>query len=129
MLPVLVLTGPHWHWHLDIQPSDGIPFCGVKAIEIVLVVIPIKCFEVQDVRPIKGQYHVNVTAIWKSIPGELNGNVIKFLSTKKLLGFKSVCKNAKSSIESGKGLLFDAIRERLDKIIEECGFECVPNAF
>ncbi len=26
-------------------------------------------------------------------------------------------------------MLFDAIREHLDKIIEECGFESVPNAF
>jgi hypothetical protein len=34
---------------------------------------------------------------------------------KKLVGFKSVCKNAKSAVESEKGLLFDAIREQLDK--------------
>jgi len=45
-----------------------------------------------------------------------------------LFGFKSVCKNAKSAVKSEKGLLFDAIREQLDKIIEECGFESVPNA-
>ena len=37
--------------------------------------------------------------------------------------------NAKSAVESEKGLLFDGIRERLDKINEECGFESVPNAF
>ena len=30
---------------------------------------------------------------------------------------------------SEQGLLFDVIREQLDKIIEECGFESVPNAF
>ena len=46
-----------------------------------------------------------------------------------MVGFKSVCKNAKSVVESEKGLLFDAIREHLDKIIEECGFESVPNIF
>jgi hypothetical protein len=63
------------------------------------------------------------------IPGELNKNVLKFLSTKELVGFKSVCNNAKSTIKSEKGLLFDAIREQLDKINEECGFESVPNAF
>jgi hypothetical protein len=65
-----------------------------------LVVIPIKRFEVQDVRPIEGQYHVNVTAIWRLIPGELNGNFLKFLSAKELVGFKSICKNTKNAIES-----------------------------
>jgi hypothetical protein len=102
---------------------------GVNTIEMVVVGIPNKCFEVQDARPVKGQYHVNATAIWKSIPGELNGNVLKFLSTKELVGLKSVCKIAKSAIKSEKGLLFDAIRECLDKIIEKCGFESVPKAF
>jgi hypothetical protein len=102
---------------------------GVSAIEMVLVVIPIKHFEVQDMRPIKGQYHVNLTTIWGSILGELNGNVLKFLSAKELFRFKSICKNAKSAVKSEKGLLFDAIREQLDKIIEECESESAPNAF
>jgi hypothetical protein len=96
---------------------------------MVLIVIPIKHFEVQDAMPIEGQYHMNATAIWGSIPGELNGNVLKFLSANELDGFKSICKKAKSTIKSEKGLLFDAIREQLDKIIEEFGFESVPNAF
>ncbi len=65
---------------------------------------------------------MNATAIWGLIPRELNGNVLKFLSAKELVGFKSVSKNAKSAVESEKGLLFDAIREQLDKIIEECEF-------
>ncbi len=43
-------------------------FYGVNTIEMVVIVIPIKRFEVQDVRPVKGQYHVNATAIWESIP-------------------------------------------------------------
>jgi hypothetical protein len=89
-------------------------FCGVNAIEMVLVVIPIMCFEVKDVRPVEGQYHVNATVIWRLIPGELNRNVLKFLSAKELVRFKSICKNAKSAIDSEKGLLFDAIREQLD---------------
>jgi hypothetical protein len=55
---------------------------GVSAIEIVLIVIPIKHFEVQDMRPIKGQYHLNATAMWGLIPGELNRNVLKLLRTK-----------------------------------------------
>ncbi len=42
---------------------------GVIAIEMVNVVIPIKRFEVQDVRPIEGQYHMNATAIWGLIHG------------------------------------------------------------
>jgi hypothetical protein len=102
---------------------------GVIAIEMVNVAIPIKRVEVQDVRPIEGQYHVNAAAIWGLIHEELNGNVLKFLSPKELVGLKSVCKNAKSAVKSEKGLLLDAIREQLDKIIEECGFESVPNAF
>jgi hypothetical protein len=43
--------------------SSPLDLYGVSAIEMVIVVIPIKCFEVQDVRPVKGQYHVNTTAI------------------------------------------------------------------
>jgi hypothetical protein len=86
-------------------------FCGVNAIEMVAIIIPIKCFEVQDVRPDKGQYQVNATAIWELIPGKLNGNVLKFLSAKELVRLKSVCKNAKSIVKSEKGLLFDAVRE------------------
>jgi hypothetical protein len=77
---------------------------------MVNVFIPINHFEVQDVRPVEGQYHVNATAMWGSIPRELNRNVLKFLSTKELVRFKSICKNAKSAVESKKGLLFDAIR-------------------
>jgi hypothetical protein len=109
--------------------SSPLDLYGITAIEMVLVIIPIKHFEVQDVKPIEGQYHVKVTAIWGLIPEELDGNVLKFLSTKELVGFKSICKNTKSAVKSEKGLLFDAIREQLNKIIEECGFESVINAF
>ncbi len=93
--------------------------CSVSAIEMVLIVIPKEHFEVQDMRPIEGQYYVNVTAIWGSIPREINGNVLKFLRAKELVRFKSICKNAKSAVKSEKGLLFDVIREQLGKIIEE----------
>ncbi len=82
------IGGPHWHWHLDIQPNNGSHIYGVNAIDMVAVNIPIKCFEVQDVRPVKGQFHMNITTIWKLIPGEPNGNVLKFLSAKGLIGFK-----------------------------------------
>ncbi len=51
----------------------------------------------------KSQYHVNATAIWGLIPGELNENFLKFLSTKELVGFNSIFKNAKSAVESEKG--------------------------
>jgi hypothetical protein len=76
---------------------------GVIAIETVLIVIPIKRFEVQNVRPVEGQSLVVVTAVWGLISGELNKNVPKFLSAKEWVGFKSVCKNAKSAFESEKG--------------------------
>jgi hypothetical protein len=46
---------------------------------------------------------------------------------KGLVRFKSLCKNVKNAIKSEKGLLFDAIREQFDKIIEEGGFDTVPN--
>jgi hypothetical protein len=102
---------------------------GFSAIEMVLTVILIMRFEVQDGKPVEGQYHVNATAIWESIPRELNRDVLRFLSAKELGEFKRVCKNAKSNVKSEKGLLFNAVRERLDKIIEECEFESVPNTF
>jgi hypothetical protein len=127
-MPVLVLAA---HTGIGIWIFSPVPafyFCVVNTIEMVVVVISIKRFEVQDVRPVKGQYHVNVTAVWESIPRELNRNVLKFLSAKELVGLKSVCMN-KSAAKSEKGLLFDAIREPLDKIIEECGFESFPNTF
>jgi hypothetical protein len=65
--------------------QSSLDLYSVSTIEMVLVIIPIKCFEVQEVRPAKGQYHVNATAIWGSIPGELNKNVLKFLSAKELV--------------------------------------------
>jgi hypothetical protein len=102
---------------------------GVITIEMVNVVIPIKCFEVQDVRPFEGQYHVNATAIWGLIPRELCKNVLKFLSARNWLDSKTFARMLKALEKSEKGLLFDAIREQLDKIIEECGFKSVPNAF
>ena len=95
----------------------------------MIFIIPLRHFRVPDVRSVEGQFHVNMTVNWEPIPGELNGNVLKFLSAKELAGFKIVCKNAKSAAESEKGLLFDAIRVRLDKIIDEHGFESVPNTF
>ena len=96
-LPVPVLAA---HTGIDIwifSPVMVSHFCGVNAIEMVLVVIPIMCFEVKDVRPVEGQYHVNATVIWRLIPGELNRNVLKFLSAKELVGFKNIRKNAKSA--------------------------------
>jgi hypothetical protein len=84
-LPILVLVAHAGIGIWIFSPVTVSHFCGVNAIEMALVVIPIKCFELQDVRPIKGQYHVKATAIWESIPRELNGNVLKFLSAKELV--------------------------------------------
>ena len=93
------------------------------------VVILLRHYGQLDVRPVEGQYHVNTTSIWELIPRELNGNILKFFSAKEVVRFKMGCKNAKSAVESEKGLLFDAIRMRLDMIIDEHGLESVPNAF
>jgi hypothetical protein len=71
-------------------------------------------FEVQDVRPVKGQYQVSVTALWKLIPREISGNILKFLGGKELIRFKAVSKSAKSAIKDEKGFLFDAVREQLE---------------
>ncbi len=43
--------------------SPPLDLYGVSAIKMVLVIIPIKRFEVQDLRLIEGQYHMNETAI------------------------------------------------------------------
>jgi hypothetical protein len=66
-------------------------------------------------------------AIWSLVPGELNGNILKFLNGKELIGFKSVSKSAKSAIKSGNGKIFNMIGEQLNKIIEYCQLRSVPN--
>jgi hypothetical protein len=100
-VPVLVAHTGIGIWIFS--PVTVSHFCGVNTIEMVAVIIPIKHSEFKDVMPVKGRYHVNVTAIWELIPKELNGNVLKFLSTRELVVLQSVCKNAKSTIESEKG--------------------------
>jgi hypothetical protein len=91
-----------------------IPFYGNKAIKmpcfkltagrmhIRLMDMPKMYFKVQTVRPAKGQYQVNTTAIWESVLGEVNGNILKFLSLKELFRFKEISKSAKTAVESEK---------------------------
>ncbi len=43
--------------------QSPLDFYGGIAIEMVNIVIPIKRFGVQDVRPVEGQYQVMATAI------------------------------------------------------------------
>ncbi len=86
------------------------PNAGRKFLQ--LVNMPVTYFEVQNMRPVKGQYlQVSATAIWLLVPGEPNGNILKFLSGKELIGFKLVSKSTKSGIEGEKGLIFNAIGE------------------
>ncbi len=61
--------------------------------------MPVMYFEVQNMRPIEGQYQVSTMVIWSLVPGELNGNILKFLSKKELIGFKLVSKSTKSAIK------------------------------
>jgi hypothetical protein len=89
--------------------------------------IPRMYFEVQNLRPDNSQYDVSVTGMWLSVPGELNENVLKFLSGKELIRFKSVSKSAKSAYESKRGKIFNRIGEQLDKIIKDRQLRSVPN--
>jgi hypothetical protein len=68
-------------------------------------------FEIQNVRSVEVQYEVRVTAIWSSVHGELNGNILQFLSRKELIGFKSVSKSTKRAVKNKKGKIFDTIGE------------------
>ena len=54
----------------------------------MLVIISLRHFGVPDMRPVEDQYPVNKTAIWESIPRELSGNVLNFLSVKELVGIQ-----------------------------------------
>jgi hypothetical protein len=83
-MPVPVLAAHTGIGSWIFSPVTVSHFYGVNAIEMVAVIIPIKRFEVQGVRPVEGPYHVNATAICELIPRELNGNVLKFLSAKEL---------------------------------------------
>jgi hypothetical protein len=74
-----------------------------------LVDFPRTYFEVQNVRPAEGQYDVSVMAIWSLVPRDLNGIILKFLSGKELIGFKSVSKRTKSAAKSEKGKIFETI--------------------
>jgi hypothetical protein len=81
----------------------------------------------QNVRLDEGQYDVGRTAIWLSVPGELNGDILKFLSKKALIGFKSVSKSTKSAVKIEKGKIYTTIGEQLNEIIENCQLRSVPN--
>ncbi len=77
-------------------------------------------------RPVEGQYHVSAMVIWSSVPGEQIGNILKFLSGKELIGFKSVSKSTKSAVKCEKGMIFDMIGELLEEIIKKGQFRSVP---
>ncbi len=70
---------------------------------------------------------MSATVNWLPVPGDLNGNILKFLSGKELIGFKSVSKSTKSAVENEKGKIFDKIGNRLNKIIEDHQLRSVPN--
>ncbi len=78
-------------------------------------------------RPVKRQYDMSTMTIWLLVPGELNGNILKLLSRKELIGIKSASKSTKSTIKSEKGKIFNKIGEQLKKIIKEGQFKSVPN--
>ncbi len=97
-------------------------FYGVMSIDMVAIIIPIECFEVQDMRTVKG-HHQEID------PWGTQQKCHKVSQRKGASWIQKYCKNIKSAVKSEKGLLFDAIRERLNKIIQENRFEIVPNAF
>jgi hypothetical protein len=78
-------------------------------------------------RPVKGQYQVSVMLTLKSDPGELSGNILKFLGGKELIQFKVVSNSAKSAFKDEMGLIFNAIGEQLEEIIKKHWLRSVPN--
>ena len=90
-----------------------------------LVPRPRTYFEVEDIRPgedemqcIKDKIFLS-TAGGISIPKELNRNILQFLTGKDLLRFVMVSKKAKMIVEHCHVLMYDAIHERIEDLLDE----------
>jgi len=89
-----------------------------------LVNLPRTYFEVEDVRPHESEGQANLVIFVLrgiSIPGELNQNILKFLTGKDLLRVAKVSKTVERVIRKCKALLFDAIHEQIDEFVDQNG--------
>ena len=89
-----------------------------------LVNLPRTYFEVEDVRPHESEGQANLTIFVLrgiSIPGGLNIYIVKFLTGKDLLRAAKVSKTIERVTRKCKALLFDAIHEQIDELVNQNG--------
>jgi hypothetical protein len=92
-----------------------------------LINFPRTYFKVEDVRPSEDQGQANSEAIFAStpggilIPGELNQNILQFLTGRDLLRAAKVSKTIERVVRKCKALLFDAVHERIDEFVDRNG--------
>ena len=87
-----------------------------------LVNLPRTYFEVKDDRPHESEGQANLVIFVLggiSIPGELNQNILKFLTGKDLLRVATISKTVERVVRKCKALLFDAILERIDEFADQ----------
>ena len=90
-----------------------------------LINLPRTYFKVEDVRPRESEGQADSVPIFVSkgttIPGELNQNILKFLTGKDLLKGAKVSKTVERVIRKCKALLFDAVHEQIDDYVGQNG--------
>jgi hypothetical protein len=107
----------HWrrssstHWH---HPNHR-----------CLIPFPRTYFEVEDIRPGEDELSGVTNKVFEStaggliIPKVLNQKILQYLSGKDLLRFSMASKKAEMIVEHCHALMYDAIHERIDDLLEE----------
>ncbi len=91
----------------------------------MLVPFPRTYFEVKDIRPGEDELSEytfeisNLTDGGLTIPKELNQKIFQYLLGKDLLRFSMASKKALWNIEFSHALMYDAIHERIEDLVEE----------
>jgi hypothetical protein len=91
----------------------------------VLVPFPRTYFEVEDIRPGEDELSGVTVEIFESttggltIPKELNRKILQYLPRKDLLKFSMASKKALLIVEHSHALMYDAIHERIEDLVEE----------
>ena len=89
-----------------------------------LASLPLTYFEVEDVRPNESQEQANLVIFVSrgiSIPGELNQNILKFLTGKDLLRVAMVSRTVEQVVKKCRALLFYAIFEQIGDFVGQNG--------
>jgi hypothetical protein len=90
-----------------------------------LMPFPRTYFEVKDIRPGEDELLGVTVEIFEStaggltIPKELNRKILQYLSGKYLLQFSMASKKAEMIVEHCHALMYDAIHERIEDLLEE----------